>query len=173
MFLACLTSSLTSPHNKKREIFPPFETKPDICSVYTLSRLTSCSANIRHSSLQPVFSTVIKVPHPTYPLACSKPRPFCMHSLATEMRRREKRGEEERWRDGEVALSGGCEVGPQRQLSDDLNPLSLSLPLSVSFSILLPPLLLPNVGYPSHCLTAVCQTIPLSPLWGTGWMPSR
>lgn len=99
VFIACLTNSLTSSCNKKREIFPPFETKPDICSVYTLSRLTSCSASIRHSSLQPVFSTVIKVPHPTPPTHIH-PRSLCMHSLDTEMRRGEKRGEEERWRGG-------------------------------------------------------------------------
>lgn len=127
VFIACLTDSLAFSCNKKREIFPPFGSKPDICSVCTLSRLTSCSASIRHSSLQPVFSAVIKVPHPTPPTHTPHPRSLCMHSLGTEMRRGGKRGEEERWRDGEVALSGGCEVGPQRQLSDDLNPLSLSL----------------------------------------------
>lgn len=103
VFIACLTNSLASSCNKKREIFPPFGSKPDICSVCTLSRLTSCSASIRHSSLQPVFSTVIKVPHPTPPTHTSHPRSLCTHSLDTEMRRggREERrrgGEMERWR---------------------------------------------------------------------------
>lgn len=95
-----------------------------------LSRLTSCSASIHHSSLQPVFSTVIKVPHPTPPTHTFHPQP--LYRQLPRHRCGEWRGEEERWRDGEVALSGGCEFGPQRQLSDDLNPLSLSLSLSSS-----------------------------------------
>lgn len=82
--------------------------------------------------------------------------------------RGEERGEERR-RDGEVALSGR-RLGVRLACRGSwVTTLTLSLSVSLSPSSLP----LPNVGYPSHCLTAVCQTIPLSPLWGTGWTPSR
>lgn len=102
--------------------------------------------------------------------AMKVPSPIAYNSLCSVGRRWKERGrkEVEKQRNGEVALSGR-RVGV-RLAARGSSFMTLTLSLCLSFS-LLP--LLPHVGYLSHCLIAVCQTIPLSPLWGTGWMPSR
>lgn len=109
------------------------------------------------------LSTVIKV----FPLPYAPPSPgptphTQSHTFGGDERRREER------RGGEMALSWG-RLGVR--LADRGSRVT-TLTLSLCFSLSLLPLL-PNVGYPSPCLTDVCQTIQLSPLWGTGWTPSR
>lgn len=107
------------------------------------------------------LSTIIKLSTPT-------PTP-AYNSLHVEERRGEGRREEERWRNWEVALSGGRLGVRLAGRGSKVTTLTLSLSVSLSSSSLP----LPHVGYRSPCLTAVCQTIPPSPLWETGWMPSR
>ncbi len=102
--------------------------------------------------------------HKSAPPQC--PHPPCIQLLTCgggEERRGEKRG-------GEVALSGGRLGVRLASRGSRVTTLTLSLSL---FLFLPPPSPSPNVGSPSPCLTAVCQTIPLSPLWEIGWTPSR
>lgn len=140
---------------------------------YTWPPLTSCCANIHRPSLQPVSPQSQLAPHPPCTFPGSPPLHSPLHTTRYRGEERRKGGRTEEERNGEVALSGGrlgVRLAGRGTQSDDLNPLSLSVSLSLSS---LPSPLSPNVGFLSPCLTAVCQTIPLSPLWGTGWMPSR
>lgn len=190
-FFVCLFSqsphnSLTSHCNRKKtgreQIFPGFgsnHVKPKLASALCIhtNSLTSHQLQCQHpppttteASSQSLHS--LKSNSPPLPTYMHHPTP--LHTTPYMWRAGERRGEgkreEERRRGGAQWGAYRGEVGLQRQLSDDLNPLSLSISLSPSIH---PPTPLPNVGYPSHCLTAVCQTILLSLLWGTGWTPSR
>ena len=142
------------------------QSRPDWTSALLTRTISPRQLQRQHPPPKPPasLSTVIKLPPP--------PPPHALHTTPYMWRRGEEREERgERWRDGEVALSGGRLGVRLAGRGSRVTTLTLSLSLSL-FLFLLPPQL-PDVGYPSPCLTAVCQTIPLSPLWGTGWTPSR
>lgn len=125
------------------------------------------------ASSQSLHSHNLLLTHPVHSLGPRPAPPLAPAHNSVQRRGEEEGGRTEEERNGEVALSGGrlgVRLAGRGTQSDDLNPLSLSVSLSLSS---LPSPLSPNVGFLSPCLTAVCQTIPLSPLWGTGWMPSR
>lgn len=144
----CVWIHVTSPHQLLRQHPPP---KPPA----SLSTVTTCS------------SPTLYIP---WVLAPPLHSPLHTTQYRGEERRRggeQRRREMERWRSAGV-WGWGWPVEAHR-----VTTLTLSLSLCFSFSLLPPFPLSPNVGFLSPCLTAVCQTIPLSPLWGTGWMPSR
>ena len=163
LYLCCLfvlpLGDMSAEHKKLQDCrFFQFSYKSTTVQyVHAPSCVTGCSASIHHPKPPVSLSTVTKVPHPPPPA----------HSYAhVEERSGEGEREEERWRS-----AGGVSGVRLARRVGRLTTLTLSLCLSFAFSI--HSLSNPTVGYPSHCLTAVCQTIPLSPLWGTGWTPSR
>lgn len=157
------------------QIFPGFGSnhlRPKLTSALCIHTNSPHQLQRQHPPPKPPasLSTVIKVPPPhlTSPTRTTPTTPCTQLLTCGGEGRGEERGEERR-RDGEVALSGGRLRVRLACGGSWVTTLTLSLSVSLSPSSLP----LPNVGYPSHCLTAVCQTIPLSPLWGTGWTPSR
>lgn len=144
----CVWIHVTSPHQLLRQHPPP---KPPA----SLSTVTTCS------------SPTLYIP---WVLAPPLHSPLHTTQYRGEERRRggeQRRREMERWRSAGGVWGWGWPVEAHR-----VTTLTLSLSLFLFLSSLPSPLS-PNVGFLSPCLTAVCQTIPLSPLWGTGWMPSR
>lgn len=125
------------------------------------------------ASSQSLHSHNLLLTHPVHSLG-PRPAPPLAPAHNSVQRRGEEEGggeqrrrEMERWRSAGGVWGWGWPVEAHR-----VTTLTLSLSLFLFLSSLPSPLS-PNVGFLSPCLTAVCQTIPLSPLWGTGWMPSR
>lgn len=125
------------------QIFPGFGSnhlRPKLTSALCIHTNSPHQLQRQHPPPKPPasLSTVIKVPPPPHLTYTHRPH-HPLHTTPYMWRRGERRGEgrreEERRRGGAQRGAFRGEVGLWRQLSDDLNPLSLCF----SFSILPPP----------------------------------